>query len=75
MVFIHPTLCSKPAACAKLEMATGLRADSFITRSGNYLVALVNPSAIKPAKPTPKAKATGRRIGSGDYPAGGGDAA
>lgn len=55
MVLIHPTLCSKPAACAKLELATGLRADSFITRSGNYVVGLVSPKSVKPFL-TPKAK-------------------
>ena len=51
MVYLHPALCSKPAACAAVELETGLRADARSTRSGNYLVVLVNPRAIanKPA--------------------------
>jgi hypothetical protein len=62
MVLLHPALNTKPALCAAVELATGLRADIFNTKSGNYVVGLVSPRniAIKTVKPTPQRFAFGQ---------------
>jgi hypothetical protein len=59
IVLLHPSVCSKPAAVAKIELATGLRTAAFDTRAGNYVVGLIDPKAI-PCIPKPKAKTVTR---------------
>lgn len=71
MVFLHPSLNCNPAACARLELAIGLRADVFETKSGNYLVALVDPKSITPALHLPKPAKTVTRPSFDQGPFGG----
>jgi hypothetical protein len=46
MVLLHPSVCSKPAAVATIELSTGLRSVALDTRAGNYVVGLIDPKAI-----------------------------
>jgi hypothetical protein len=60
MIFLHPSLNCNPAACAKLELAIGLRADIFETKSGSTVVVLVDPKSVTPHLHLPKPKPIAR---------------